>query len=400
MTDTLIDIGFSHDLAVFIAKAIGAIVVATFGLLWTLFGIWVERKVAGRVQDRVGPNRVGPFGLFQTVADAIKILLKEDLVPQGADRWVFNLAPILSVVSVLLLWPVIPFARNWIGTDLSIGVLYLFAAGSLGSLAVLMAGWASNNKFALLGAFRGVAMLISYEVPMVLAMLVPVLLSGSLRTQGVVEGQYIWYIFAVPMTVLIFIISSQAELGRAPFDLTEAESEIVAGFHVEYSSMKFGMFYVGEFLHAFTVGVLVAVLFMGGWRGPFARDIVPLGFVYLLIKSLLAYFVIMWLRMTVPRIRIDQLLDFNWKFLVPLSLVNLLVVAFLWKIMPDTDSINSFGDALLPTLVLFAANVIMMIGVLTVLREYGRRERERLAAKVAAMEGDGAADAAPVGAGD
>lgn len=391
MVDTLIDIGLSRDLAVLIAKGLGVFVVATFGLLWTLFGIWLERKVAGRFQDRLGPNRVGPFGLIQSIADAIKILLKEDLTPKGADRWLFELAPLLSVASVLLLWAVIPFSTGWAGTDLSIGVLYLVAAGSLGTIAVIMAGWSSNNKYALLGAFRGVAQLISYEIPMVLSLLVPVLLAGSMSLQDIVRQQYIAYLFVIPVTAFIFITSNLAELGRAPFDLLEAESELVAGFHTEYSGMKFGMFYVGEFLHAFTVGVLAAVFFLGGWRIPFvpAEDTPPLlGFVALLIKSLIAYFAIMWIRMTFPRVRIDQLLDFNWKFLVPLGLANVLVVALVWKIVPDTDQIGSFGDALLPSLILLVANIAMILVVGALLRERGRRERARLLVTRATGGGD------------
>jgi NADH-quinone oxidoreductase subunit H len=256
--------------------------------------------------------------------------------------------------------------------------------GSLGTIGVIMAGWSSNNKYALLGAFRAVAQLISYEVPMVLALLIPVLMAGSMSLQDIVREQHIMFLFAVPLTVLIFLTSSQAEMGRAPFDLLEAESEIVAGFHTEYSGMKFGMFYVAEFLHAFTVSVLTAILYLGGWRffglervgiiGPL------LGFLALLVKSLVVYFVVMWVRMTVPRVRIDQLLGFNWKFLVPASLVNLLVIAFLWKVIPDTDQINSFMDAIPPTLILLAANILMAIGVGSWIREQGRRERERLEA--------------------
>jgi NADH-quinone oxidoreductase subunit H len=396
MTDFLQDIGFSYDLAVLIAKSIGVIVVGAFGLLWTLFGIWLERKLAARFQDRVGPNRVGPFGLVQTVADTVKILLKEDLMPQGADRWVFNVAPVLSVFSVMLIWAVVPFSALWIGTDLDVAVLYLIAVGALGPVAVLMAGWSSNNKYALISAYRSVAQLVSYEVPTVLALLVPVLMAGSLSTQTITERQHIAYLFAIPLTVLIFMISGQAETGRGPFDLLEAESELVSGFHIEYSGMKFGMFYVGEFLHAFTIGVLTAIFFLGGWRIPFVSAdwmqdqdgfagfvVGLLGFLSLLIKALIAYFVLIWIRMTLPRLRIDQMLDLNWKFLIPLSLVNLLVVAFLWKIIPDTDTINSFGDALLPTLVLLAANVLMFAGVGLILRERGLRERARIAARLA-----------------
>jgi len=302
------------------------------------------------------------------------------------DRWVFNAAPILSVLAVILIWAVVPFSAAWIGTDLNIGVLYLLAAGSLGTVAVIMAGWSSNNKFALLAAFRAVAQLVSYEVPMVLALLVPVLLSGSMSTQEIVRQQHIWYVFAVPLTVLIFLISSQAENGRGPFDLLEAESELVSGFHIEYSGMKFGMFYVAEFLHAFTVGVLTAILFLGGWKGPFAEDVAILGFFYLMIKSLFAYWVLVWVRMTLPRVRIDHLLDFNWKFLVPVGLMNLLVVAFVWKLIPGTDEINSFGDAVVPTLALLLVNVAMVLVIGALLADRGRRERARIEARVAGAD--------------
>ncbi len=381
MTGFLQDIGFSYDLAVLVAKALGVAVVGAFGLLWTLLGIWIERKVAARFQDRVGPNRVGPFGLLQSIADAVKIILKEDIMNRHVDRWPYNIAPILSTLSVMLIWAVVPFTAAWVGADLNVGVLYLVAVGSLGTIAVIMAGWSSNNKYALISAFRAVAQLISYEVPMVISLLVPVMLAGSLSVQEIVESQHIAYLFAVPMTVLIFLISGQAENGRGPFDLLEAESEIVAGFHIEYSGMKFGMFYVGEFLHAFTLSVLTALLFLGGWQGPFAEKVIPLGFVYLLLKSVFVYFVLIWVRMTLPRVRIDHLLNFNWKFLVPLSLLNLLVVAFLWKLMPDTDQINSFADALGPTLVLLLANVVMFAGVAWWLREWARRDREHIEAR-------------------
>lgn len=378
MTDQLQNIGLSHDLAVLIAKSLGVIVLATAGLLWTLLVIWMERKVAGRFQDRPGPNRVGPFGLVQSIADMIKIILKEDIMHRSVDRWVFNLAPLLSVMSVLLIWIIIPFTSGVIGSDLSIGVIYLIGVSSLSTISVLMAGWGSNNKFALLGAFRAVAQMISYEIPMVLSLLVPVLLAGSLRIQGIVEGQHIMYLFPALLSLIIFVVASQAELGRAPFDILEAESELVAGYHVEYSGIKFGMFYVAEFLHAFTVGVLIAVFFLGGWRGPFAEDVPLLGFVYLLLKTMVAYFALLWIRMTFPRVRIDQLLNFGWKFLVPLSLVNLLVVAFFWKLIPDTRYIDSFGDAFVPSLILFLVNVVMIAGVLMILREQGKRERMRL----------------------
>jgi NADH-quinone oxidoreductase subunit H len=397
MTGIFEDIGLGHGLAVLIAKAIGVIVVGAAGLLWTLLGIWIERKFAGRFQDRLGPNRVGPFGLGQTTADMVKIAIKEDIMNEGVDRWVFNLAPILGTLSVILIWAVIPFSDAWVGTDLNIGVLYLVGVGALGTISMLMAGWGSNNKYALLAAFRAVAQLISYEIPMVIALLVPVIMAGTMSLQGIVERQYIAYAFAVPVTALIFLISGQAENGRGPFDLLEGESEIVAGFHIEYAGMKFGLFMVMEFLHAFTLSILIALLFLGGWRIPFvpAQDTpAALGFVALLIKSLLAYFVLIWARLTLPRLRIDHLLNFNWKFLVPLSLANLMVVAFVWKIIPDTDTITSAADALIPTLALLVANVAMFAAVGTLLAGWGRRDRARIEARVAGTDAEPVAEAA------
>lgn len=411
MTGLFTDIGFSHDLAVFAAKLIGAFVLGTLGLLWTLFGIWFERKAAGRFQDRVGPNRVGPYGLFQSIADMVKMFIKEDIVKPNADRWVFNLAPVFVTMSVLLLWAVIPFSDGWIGTDLNVGVLYLVAVGGIGTVGVMMAGWGSNNKYALLSAFRAVAQLVSYEIPMVAALLVPVLLAGSMSTQDIVAQQHIAYMFAVPLTVLIFLISGQAENGRAPFDLLEGESEIIAGFHTEYTGMKFGFFMVSEFLHAFTLGLLTAILFMGGWRIPF----VPLdtvreaegfgrfvlnvgGFAALMTKAMIVYFILVWVRLTLPRLRIDQLLAFNWKFMVPVSLINLLVVAFFWKIVPGTDNITSFSGAFGPTLVLLIVNLAMLLAIGAYLADMGRRDQARIAARQAGT--DLAPEAEPAAAGD
>ncbi len=333
MIEWLTGQGWNKDLATFVALLLGVIVVSSFGLVWIIFSIWLERKVAGRIQDRIGPNRTGPYGLFQTFADIGKLLIKEDITPEGADTFVYNIAPLLSVVAVVLIWSVVPFSNIWVGADLNVGALYFTAVGSFGTLAILLAGWSSNNKYALLGAFRVTAQLISYEVPMVLSILVPVLLAGTMSMQGIVLNQHIWYVLAVPIAAGIFFTSSLAEVGRSPFDLIEAESELVAGFNIEYSGMKFGMFYAAEFIHAFTICVLTAVLFFGGWRGPGALLEGAagglIGFGYLMLKSIALYFVVMLIRNTVPRVRIDQMMAFNWKFLVPLSLVNVLVVAFL-----------------------------------------------------------------------
>ena len=216
----------------------------------------------------------------------IKIFTKEDITPLGADRVVFALAPVLAVAGVLGLWAVIPFAANAFGVDLNVGVLYLVAVGTLSTLAIMLAGWSANNKYALLGAFRTVAQMISYEVPLVLSLLVPVLLSGSLGLNGIVGAQReVWFVFSAPLAALLFLIASQAEVSRAPFDLLEAESEIVAGFNIEYSGMKFGFFFVGEFLHSFTMGLLGATLFLGGWTGPGVEAFPALGAVYLILKG-------------------------------------------------------------------------------------------------------------------
>ncbi len=320
----------------FISTLIGVVIVASFGLIAVIFLIWLERKVAARFQDRIGPNRAGPYGLLQTFADIIKLLTKEDITPAKADKLVFNIAPVLSLVSVLLIWAVIPFASGWIGSDINVGVLYIAAVGSFGIISVLMAGWSSNNKYALLGAFRAVAQLVSYEVPMLITLLIPVLLARTMGLMGIVEAQSTWFVILAPLPAFLFLLSSIAEIGRTPFDLLEAESEIVAGFHTEYTGMKFGLFFAGEFLHAFTVGVLTAILFFGGWRGPGAELYPVLGVFYLMIKAFLGYFIVMWVRTTLPRIRIDHMLGFNWKFLTPLSLSLLIITAILDKVFAGT----------------------------------------------------------------
>jgi NADH-quinone oxidoreductase subunit H len=354
----LLSWGLAENLVHFISLLIGAAVVAIVGLTTVILLIWVERKIAGRIQDRLGPNRAGPYGLLQPIADVIKIFTKEILTPDGADKVAFNIAPVLSVASVLLIWAVMPFAVTVVGADINVGILYIVAVGSFGIVAILMAGWSSNNKFALLGAFRAVAQMVSYEVPMVLALLIPVLLSRSMGLNDIVSAQTPWFVVIAPIAALIFLISSMAEVGRAPFDLLEAESEIVAGFHTEYSGMAFGWFYVGEFLHVWTVGALIGTLFLGGWRGPGAETYPILGILYFYIKTFIGYFIITWIRLSLPRIRIDHMLAFNWKFLTPLSLVVLSVTAVL-------DKVFEGADRWVYVVVMLAANLI--IGWLTVL---------------------------------
>lgn len=371
--------GLESGLVNFIMILIGVVVVSTFVLVVDIFLVWVERKVVARFQDRLGPNRLGPFGLIQPFADVIKLLIKEDITPDGADRVIYNLSPILALATVLVLWGVIPFAPTILGADLNVGLLYVIAVGAIGTFGIIMAGWASNNKYALLGAFRTVAQVVAYEVPMVIILLIPVILSGSMSIQTIVEGQTIWYIFVAPLAGLILLISTIAELGRAPFDLMEAESEIVAGFHIEYTGMKFGLFYAGELLHTFTLSAIISSLFLGGWRGPFVEQVPLLGVFYLFAKAFFMYWVIMWIKYTLPRIRIDHMLAFNWKFLTPLSLVVLVVTAVLDKalqgVAPDQlTGVTPFWYMV----VMLAANIIMAWITLAIVRRFAASQRQRV----------------------
>jgi NADH-quinone oxidoreductase subunit H len=364
--------GLSEGLITLILAILGVVILATFVLVVDILLVWVERKMVARFQDRLGPNRVGPFGIIQPIADVIKLLIKEDILPIGADKFIFNLAPVIALATVLLLWAVVPFAPTVIGADINVAVLYVVAVGSIGTLGIIMAGWASNNKYALLGAFRTVAQMIAYEVPMIIALLIPVLLARSMGMQTIVSAQSPWYIFVVPLAAVILFISSIAELGRTPFDISEAESEIVAGFHIEYTGMKFGLFYAGELLHALTVSALIATLFLGGWRGPFVDQVPLLGPVYLFVKAFLVYYLIMWIRYSFPRVRIDQMLGFNWKFLTPLALLLLIVVAILDKAMVGVDTVWY-------VLVMLGANLLIVWGTVLILRRYAQIERVHIA---------------------
>ncbi|HEX9797298.1 MAG TPA: NADH-quinone oxidoreductase subunit NuoH [Anaerolineales bacterium] len=371
LTDLLLGLGLDQPLVAFILAVVGAGILAGATLTTAgVFNIWLERKVGARFQDRLGPNRVGPFGLFQGIADAIKLVLKEDITPLGADKVVFNIAPLLAVMSVVGLWAVVPFAPQLIGADLNVGVLYVVAIGGVGTLSVIMAGWSSNNKYALLGALRTVAMLISFEIPMVLVLLVPTMLAGSMGMVAIVDGQDVWYLLMAPVAALVFFISSLAEVGRTPFDLIEAESEIVAGYNIEYSGMKFGMFMVAEFFHSFTIGALFTVLFLGGWRGPGSETFPLLGLVYFIAKTFFMYFVVMWVRYTFPRVRIDQVMALNWKFLTPLALVIVMTTAVFDKL--------ALEQSLPRTPVHLALNVALVLLTILALQAYARALRRKV----------------------
>ncbi len=379
LVECLIDLGWNRDLANLLTTLGGVVLVATVPLVTVIFLIWIERKVAARVQDRLGPNRVGPFGLLQTVADAVKMLTKEDITPTGADKFIYNLAPIIAFASVVLIWAVIPFTPLHIGADLSIGILYFVAVASIGTVKIMIAGWSSNNKYALLGAFRTIAQLLSYEVPLVLALLVPVMISGTMSMQEMTRAQGgMWYVAMAPVAAVMFFVANLAETGRAPFDLLEAESEIIAGYNIEYSGFKWGMFMAGEFMHAFTASLLAAIIFLGGWWGPGVEQVPVLGFIYLGLKTGVVYFFSLVLRATVPRVRIDQLMTLNWKWLVPISVANVLLTAFLLQVIKAlglTPQNGDFISALPQTIILLIGNLLLVLGVLNAVRNRGRAAR-------------------------
>ncbi len=300
-----------------------AIGIIGFVLLVVMGFIWFERRFISPFQLRIGPNRCGPFGLLQPVADAIKVMLKEDIVPAVADKWVHFLAPIVVFVPVLLMFAVIPIHEG-VGliSDLNIGILFIVAVGSIETVAVFMAGYGSNNKYALVGAMRSVAQMVSYEMPMAFAVIAVVMVVGSLSLHDIVAAQSVPFALLLPMAFIFYFICALAELQRTPFDLLEAESEIIAGYHIEYSGMKFAMFYLGEYGGAIAQCAIITTLFLGGWKGP----VLPPVF-WFMFKLFAMFGVIVWIRATWPRVRIDQLMGFAWKYMLPLSLVNLLIVA-------------------------------------------------------------------------
>jgi len=298
------------------------VVVIGFVLTMVMGVIYIERRGMGRMQSRLGPNRTGPFGLLQPVADAVKVLLKEDIVPAAADKLVHWLAPVVAFAPALMIFAVIPFSNGALLADLNIGILYIVAISSVSTVGVFMAGWGSSNKYSLLGAMRNVAAVVSYEIPLVLAIVGVVLIAGSLSMNQIVVAQNIPFILLQPLGFLLFFAAGCAEINRSPFDLMEADSEIVAGFHTEYSGMKFAMFYLVEYAEAVAISAIICTLFLGGWKGPLLPP-----WLWFIIKVMLVFFAMVWTRTTLPRIRIDQLMAFAWKFLFPMAIINLFITA-------------------------------------------------------------------------
>ena len=335
LIETLRDAGLGDGWIFAISGLLGAIGILSFVGLAAVINIWVERRLIGRIQVRRGPNRVGPFGLLQPIADAIKLIQKEALQPDNADGIMFTLAPIVIFIPAILAFAVLPWGEHMILADLNVGVLFILALGSTNTIIIFMAGYASNNKYALLGSMRVIAMLISYELPVVLALLGVVLFASTMSLSGIVafqETHWVWLIFLQPLAFLIFLLGSTAELNRTPADIAEAESEIVAGFHIEYSGMKFGLFYAVELVNVVAVSAVITTLFLGGWWTFGLEKFVP-GWMIFIGKLYAVYFIFIWFRGTLPRFRVDQLMAFAWKVLLPLSIVNVLMVAlqvFIW----------------------------------------------------------------------
>ena len=320
------------DPAFFVIMVAKIAVVFGLMLLSVAYLTWLERKVIGHIQVRLGPMRVGPHGLLQPIADAVKLMFKEDIVPEAADRAIYLLAPALALIPAFVSFAVIPFGDrvrlfgrtiDLVITDVNIGLLYVFGVASLGIYGIVLGGWSSNNKYALLGGLRSAAQMISYELSLGLSVVGVLMLSQSLSLVQIVNAQSTaWFIVWQPIGFLIFLICAIAETNRAPFDLPEAETELVAGFHVEYSSMKFAMYFMAEYANMITVSAMATTLFLGGWRGPFLPPVF-----WFLIKLYLLIFLFIWLRATLPRFRYDQLMRFGWKILLPVALANIMITA-------------------------------------------------------------------------
>ncbi len=338
-TDLKLNELFKPGMVFFIEAIIVALLAISLFAILGLVLVLMERKVSSFMQVRLGPNRVGPKGMFQTVADTIKLIVKEGMTPDNADRFLFHLAPFLVMIVAMILLAPLPFANGFQIWDINIGVLFVSAVSSVSVIGILMAGWSSNNKYSLLGAMRSGAQIVSYELSAGFSILAIVILSGSLTFSDIIQSQANgWWLFKghIPALIafVIFIIAATAETNRAPFDMAEAESELTAGFHTEYSGMKFALFFLAEYVNVFIVCAIGATLFLGGWMPlhfgdnttfNHVMDYIP-GIVWFFGKTFFLIFVMMWFRWTFPRLRIDQLLNLEWKYLLPISLINLLLV--------------------------------------------------------------------------
>jgi len=315
-----------------IGKIIGAVVMLFILLGFVTMAVLFERKVIGWMQSRVGPNRVGPWGILQTVADVLKMLFKEDTIPHKADHTLFKAAPILAFMPAFAVVAVIPFTPSLVFSDIAVGLLYYMAVSSITTIAVMVGGWSSNNKYALLGGMRSAAQMISYEIPLVMSVVGVIMAAGSLNLKEIVAAQAdMWFIVPQFLGFLVFLVASVSELNRTPFDLPEAESELVAGYHVEYSGFRFAFFMLAEYVYVFAMSALTTVLFLGGWNPVFGLTFIP-PIVWFVIKFVIVVFFLFWLRATFPRVRMDQLMQLGWKVLLPLALLNIFLSALLREV--------------------------------------------------------------------
>lgn len=318
--------GFFTDLVMSVVyfAAIAALVIVNVILL-----LWMDRRVSAFFQERKGPNRVGPFGLLQPLIDAVKLIGKESIVPKAADKTVYKAAPIFIFTVTVMLYAVLPYGSGMSAVNMNVGVLYFTAIASTATIAILMAGWGSNNKYSLIGGMRTIAQIISYEIPLCFSILGVVMISGTLDLNGIVTAQGgVWYILLQPVAFVIFIISALAELNKSPFDMMEAEQEIIAGYHTEYTGMRLSLIMMAEYANMFALSALGVTLFLGGWQGP----VLP-GWLWFMIKTYAVIMLLFWLRWTLPRARVDKMMKFNWKVLIPISIANIFVTGLVMKLI-------------------------------------------------------------------
>ena len=365
------------DIVVAILRAVLFVVIAySVLMIAALVNILGERRVLGALTDRIGPNRTGPHGVLQSVADAIKMMGKEDFRPALADPLLFTLAPIMVMIGAVAVQLVIPYTSGMTPTGLDVGLIFIVAITGFTTMAILLGGWSSRNKYSLVGALRAAAQMISYEIPMILGLLVVAMVVGSLRITDVVAAQadYQWIAFYAPFTFLIFYIASIAELNRGPFDLPESESELVSGYGTEYSGMRFGMFFLNEYAGMTIMSMVAVTLFFGGWQGPFAGavdfwGVAWIGLVWFLVKTYVFVTLLVWIRFSIPRLQVDQLMAFAWKILIPLGLVNILATAAIMLWVPSWK----LGLAVFSWIVFFA-----FVGLLDpILKRRLHKQRER-----------------------
>ncbi len=327
--DILHWIGFGDTFTQLIMSVVYFAAIAALVTFNVIILLWIDRRLSGFFQERLGPNRIGPFGLLQALVDAVKLIGKESIMPSAVDRFIYEVAPVFTFAVTIMLYAVLPYGYGMSAVNINVGILYFTAVSSTSVIAILMAGWSSNNKYSLIGGMRTVAQVISYEIPLAFSMLGIVMLTGTLNLGDIVASQdKIWNIFLQPVAFIVFLIAALAELNKAPFDLIEAEQELVSGFHTEYSGMRFALFFMAEYANIFVVAGLGVTLFFGGWQGPLLPS-----WLWFMIKTYLLILFIEWLRWTLPRARIEQMMKFNWKILIPVSIANIFVTGIVIKLL-------------------------------------------------------------------